>query len=521
MSVVKKHRLTSIITFFALTVCIDNLAHVWPTNTRNDPFPVHSAWDPHYFLYEREKQLMFGMPDEKGTPEYVMLSISPFGQNADTAKKLSGTYCAPQGWVTTTCPGQCNNIICNNPPPPSNCPVCINTVNIGDIDGRWNLLGLLAGKIPANKVVPPLLEQAFTEIFGTPFAAGLITSSNIQFSDITPNEERFLCEPLFGYVSVPLKYRKRGIRWNFEAQLGCNLGFQFLGGAVEISQVLNPCFINLTNQVTSATPCTVFNPHIQQLTQEKINCFLFDPLIQLAQQLGLDLCNFTKWGFEDFWFSLYWRHATPINFNFDLSWPRLLVIPFFRIGASVPTGHPQDPSRQFSLPFGNNGSFSVCGNAGINFDFSETVEFGGEVGYVHFFSKEFADYRMPTNVLQSGIFPWATDVKINFGDTAYVAGKLAAYHFIDRLSFWGQWVFVHHRRDHITLLNPDPAFIDIDDNNPLAKCDNTTWRAQLGNFALTYDISPNFGIGVVWQQMFHARNVYNATTIMFTLNLIF
>ena len=37
---------------------------------------------------------MFGMPDEKGTPEPVMLSLSPFGQNADHAKTIDATYCA-------------------------------------------------------------------------------------------------------------------------------------------------------------------------------------------------------------------------------------------------------------------------------------------------------------------------------------------------------------------------------------------------------------------------------------------
>ena len=43
---------------------------------------------------------------------------------------------------------------------------------------------------------------------------------------------------LFGYVSVPLKYRKKGIRWDVEAQICGDFGFQFEGGVVEISQVL-------------------------------------------------------------------------------------------------------------------------------------------------------------------------------------------------------------------------------------------------------------------------------------------
>ena len=80
-------------------------------------------------------------------------------------------------------------------------------------------------------------------------------------------------------------------------------------------------------------------------------------------------------------------------------------------------------------------AIAVNFNAGMNFDFVETVEIGTEVGYSHFFKKDFDNYRAPTNVLQSGIFPYSTNVSVQPGDTAYVAGKLAAYHFLDRLSF--------------------------------------------------------------------------------------
>jgi hypothetical protein len=513
MLVVKKQHLVSIVA--TLLVFTNNLYAQWPTNSRNDPFKVFTSWDPQYFLYEREKQLMFGNADEKGTPERVMVSLSPFGQNATYAKTLSGAYCKPQDWVNSTCPGECINLQlgCTQPPAPR-CPPCINSVNLGDIDGRWNLLGLIAGGIPQGVEVSslPLLMQAYSTIFPG-VEPGTVTSRMIQI----PNEDP-TCQPLFGYVSVPLKYRKKGIRWDVEAQICGDFGLQFEGGVVEISQVLNPCFINLATAQNLTQTITCSNTTI---TTEQLNCTLFDPLVPLAKQLGFDICNFTKWGIEDLYLALFWRHAHVVNFNRDLSWPRLLLIPFLRIGGSIATGHIKEPSVIFSLPFGNNGSNAFNMSAGINFDFAETVEIGGEVGFSHFFKKDFEDFRAPTNVLQSGIFPFSTPASVKPGDTAFVAGKLAAYHFIDRLSFVFQWVYVHHRKDHITLIDPDPVFLAIDDNNPLAKCNNTAWRAQLGNFALNYDISPNLGIGVLWQQMFHVRNVYNSTTVMFTVNFIF
>lgn len=528
MSVVKKQPMMHILSFVLLTL-MHNAIHAWPSNTRNDPFPMYTTLDPQYFLYEREKQLMFGYADEKGSPEYFMLSLSPFGQNANIAKTISGTYCVNQN--TNACATTCNNIFCSNsctnPADPLN-PTCTNAVEIGDIDGRWNMLALLAGLLPANlQSLPdaermtavqekyPLYYNAITGLYPG-ITAGTLTEADVTFTANDP------CAPLLGYVSAPIKYRKRGIRWDLEAQICGDWGFQFQGGIVEISQVLNRCLINLTDLTTAPNTYTVCSGRATTIDAEKIRCLLYDPLIPMLRQLGLDVCNFTKWGVEDLYFSLYWRHAYIINYNRDLSWARVLAIPFFRFGVGAPSGRAKEQDKFFSVPFGNNnGSTSINLNGGMNFDFVETVEIGTEVGWTHFFSRTIDDYRWPTNFMQSSIFPWTTSITVDPGDSAYVATKLAAYHFLDRLSFYAQWIYVHHNKDKRHFNGtPDPAFVNTDDNNPRAKCPNTAWRVQMANFAFTYDISPNWAIGFLWQQPLHVRNAYNSTTALFTLNMI-
>lgn len=515
MSVVKKQRMMHIFSFFLIALMHDAI-HAWPSNTRNDPFPMYTTLDPQYFLYEREKQLMFGMPDEKGTPEYFMLSLSPFGQNANSAKTIAATYCTDP--KLNTCAADCNNIFCSNSCTPVTAPACTNSVEIGDIDGRWNLLALFAGKLPAELASLsqdelaariPLWYRAFKTLFENK------NPGDVTEQDVLLQGQNY-CDPRFGFVSAPLKYRKRGIRWNLEAQLCGDWGFQFQGGIVEISQVLNRCLINLTT-ADSATSCSGIT-----FDKSKLDCVVFDPLVPLLRQLGLDICNFTKWGVEDLYLSLYWRHAYVLNYNRDLSWPRALAIPFFRIGFGAPSGRAKEQDKFFSVPFGNNnGSTSINLNGGINFDFSETVEIGGEAGWSHFFSRTIDNFRAPTNILQSSIFPFATRVEVNPGDSAYVGFKLSAYHFLDRLSFYSQWVYVHHNKDNRHFKDPvDPAFIDIDDNNPNYKCPNTAWRMQLFNVSFTYDISPNWAIGFLWQQPLHCRNTYVSTTALFTLNTI-
>ena len=87
MSVVKKQQLIKIFMIIALIIQ-GNALHAWGSNARNDPYPMYTSLDPQYFLYEREKQLLFGMADEKGTPESVMLSLSHLAKMQTLQKQL-------------------------------------------------------------------------------------------------------------------------------------------------------------------------------------------------------------------------------------------------------------------------------------------------------------------------------------------------------------------------------------------------------------------------------------------------
>jgi hypothetical protein len=173
----------------------------------------------------------------------------------------------------------------------------------------------------------------------------------------------------------------------------------------------------------------------------------------------------------------------------------------------------------FSLPFGNNGHHSIGATGGINLDFVETVEIGAEAGITHFFAREFCDLRIPNimngrqpaNQCQLGIFPFSTQACVQPGFNWHFTAKLQCYHFIDRLSFYFQYVLVHHEHDHITLRNPDPAFA------PCVLEEMSNFTAQMGYFSLYYDISPRLNLGVLVQLPFQQQNAYRSTTVMFSL----
>ena len=85
----------------------------------------------------------------------------------------------------------------------------------------------------------------------------------------------------------------------------------------------------------------------------------------------------------------------------------------------------------------------------MDLDFINSVTFGGEVGATYFFKRTISDFRVPNSKYQTGIFPFSTDVTVSPGFNWHFAAKMSAYHFLDRLSFYFQYLYVHHESDHL------------------------------------------------------------------------
>lgn len=500
--------------------------HAISTLAKNDPYPMYTTLDPQEFLYTQNKLLLKGMTDQEHFwKEHVSFSTSPFLQSARCGKTICGDSFLG---IDNRCnPNPCSNV--GRPVP----------VELGDIAGRWNMLALLFGDVPEGQELPPLLQEAKDTLFpgATP-----------------PNTKAIDPEQLFGCFSVPLKYKKQGVRFDLEANICDDVCVSVQLGVANITQCVPQSFvmtttldritdrdknlfdtrrlgfINLTCAagdtctdtaicpVNSALtppmsrPCTGVFP-CTDLTPEAVNCALMNNLYGIADEIGLNIGGFDKTSIEDIRLRLYWRHAYPAGRCNDSA--DALIIPYFILAGSLASGKDIDPYKAFSLPFGNNGSNSIAGTAGINFDMPETVEFGLEGGFTHFFKHDFCNFRVPTFEGQTGIFPFSTAVSIHPGNNWHFAAKLSAYHFLDCLSFWCQYVIVHHQQDDICVLNGDPAF------KPWVLEERSSFQSQMGNFALNYDITPCISIGFLWQAPFVQRNSYRSTTYLFSVNAFF
>ena len=78
-----------------------------------------------------------------------------------------------------------------------------------------------------------------------------------------------------------------------------------------------------------------------------------------------------------------------------------------------------------------------------------------------------------------------------------------------------EWFVLDHQKDSICLEKPDPAFLP-----EVLEC-TTSFKTKLGNVAFNYDLSPNVGVGVLWQIPFSQRNSYRSSTIMAGFNVTF
>jgi len=474
----KMHKSAQIQVILLTLVCgllVTNNVHANLSSlAKNDAFPMFSSLDPQTFLltHEKLKYRDVEWADAKG--KYASLSISPFAQNADKGKPIEG-----QSPIEDLCIEDTTQ----------NC-----SDALGDLTGRSGMIPLIYGPLPEEvNQWPNTLQTAREQLFPDQ----IMGDSNAVLNDpmvIDPTQ-------MFGYFSFPLKYRKRGVRFDIKLQFWDDIGVNIQTSVSSIRQTIQER-INLTTT------------DFMGLTAEDVNTLLMKPLDNIAQEIGLDICNFQQNSIEEIRLNLYWRHVYEVNKN-KYDFPYLLVIPFLEVGGSASPGKKKDPNKFFGLPFGNNEHASIGLTGGINFDFIESIEVGGEVGFTHFFDKSFSDFRIPTNKFQTTIFPFTTDVRISPGRNWHFAGKIAACHFLANLSMYFQYVLVEHKDNDIKLKKDDPAFL------PKILAKTTGWKTKLVNIGFNYDISPNLILGFLWQAPLSQRNTYRSTTILFTFNATF
>lgn len=462
--------------------------------SRQDPLAIFSTLDPETFVFRKCRNILLNRVDveEDTRCERVHLGISPFGQNANEGKDKCGQR-----------------------------------VELGDLTGRWFMIGLLYGPVPSGYTLPPTLATAKAALFPE--------------VDVVNNCEGFDTKQLLGFFSVPLSYRKRGIRLQLEAQLWPEIGLCIEGGMVDIYQAVCPSYIcpcppevtadppvvgaqdpdvhcaavcatyiNETDKPGAVTP-----PDLPLLTPANVNKYLMCPFrCNIAPEICLNIAPYHVFCAEDTRLGLYWRKAYVIN-DKRTNWPEFLFLPYATLKASLPTSKGVRANQAYGVSAGNNGHYAIGVTAGLNGEFANSIEIGFGAGYTHFFKKDVCCMPVPTSCYQQGIYPFSTDVTRQPGANWDFSAKLSAYHFLERLSFFFQYALVIHEEDEINLRHCDPAFL------PEILEKRSSFRTQVANVGFNYDISPNVSLGFLWQAPLQQQASYRTTTIMFGFNATF
>ena len=479
------HFLLSLFTITLSMVHIPLHAHLTSFN-KIDPIPMFTTLNLDDQLLLTKEQLFYKDYDwaEKKHNHFVF-SLSPFAQNADRGKTIKGERCS----LPFPLKDDCGNTITDTP--------------LGDLTGRTAMIPLLYntnGKWPNNIEDP---EKAFGA------GSALLAAYKALFPEgANLNSENFIDpDQRFAYFSFPMKYRKRGVAFQAAARF-FNFGLYIQTRVSTIRQVSQD-IINLTNLTPPAAEVPA------GISAADVDRLLMDEVQTIAQQSNIDMCNdFIRTSLEEIRFNLFWRQAFAVNQDADSDWAKFLVIPYVLAGASASPSKMEDQFNFFAAPFGNNGHSSVGFTTGLNLDFLETIEIGGEIGYTHFFNRRYCR-PVPNNEFQMNLYPFSTQVDVSPGDNWYFCARLAAYHFVDKLSMYFEWYVLDHDKDSICLVNPDPAFVPC-----VLECESS-WKVKVANAGFNYDLSPNIGVGFLWQIPLSQRNAYRSSTIMASFNVTF
>ncbi|MCL4361333.1 hypothetical protein M1446_03190 [Candidatus Dependentiae bacterium] len=442
---------------------------------KNDPYPVFTVLDPYDFLTSRIRaSYKYNEPDLP--PERANLSISGYTQKACRGTDFKH-----------------------------------NKTDLGNLLGPWNVVGFFY-----DPNVAPLLLNAL----GLPSNVAEQTCVDFIKSTSTADSQQ-----RFGFFDVPINYRKSGIRFEANFMITCDLGFRINFGVADIRQTAT--LNDLTCSATALT-CLAFSettPSTNCLNTDccnNIDCCvqswpcdckklvinrIMKQICTIGKTLNLDFDDFHTTGLEDPILSLFWRRIYEINRNRP-TWPYFLFTPYIVGEASLPFGKDINQNKVFSLPTGYNGHASLGFRGGFSFDFVETILLGMEAGFTHWFPRDYCNYRMPTNCLQSGIFPTGANVRIEPGTNWEFNISMSAYHFIERLSVYIQYVYVSHAQDCIKGLACDTPFL-----TKLAS-QLTKFEYQAINSSLWYDLSPGIALGFLWQAPVNRRNAYRTNTFM-------
>ncbi len=522
--------------------------------TKNDPYPLFTSLDPAEFLTTRKRNSIYGC--ESLPLERITFSISPFRQTADDGYRACGdrsTTGLPVFQPVGNLTGRMNMIaLLYDPAARAKALIAINPTPLRSVVRQVPLpstqfyINESDTDITAQKDLPPYISKLDTtkliEIASGDYVSKELTNEiGLQGFNQLINPINTDTDYNFGFYDINACYRKNGIRFESQLQLIRDIGLSLQFGVADIR--IDSRFNDLTCGKAHPNVCPEGSlPALDEANYSaEQKAFVMSYLMsetqrsKLADVFGVNLNNYHVTGVEDLRFGLYARHLFAIhgrsqnrqeNNILDCQadgscYADFIFMPFVHAQVGIAVEPVLNPSKLLGVPLGNNGHNSVGFDAGFDIDFFDTIKIGFDAGFTHFFPRDICGFRLPTDKWQNGFLPFAADVKLSPGNNWNFGLKLAAYHFLCNLSFYAQFIKVNHAEDTICILRSASKEKNPEDFLPEQVERASLWQSSLINTSLTYDLSSNFALGILWQPTVSGRNVFRSGTLLGSLILTY
>ena len=492
----------------ALTLLVHHGAIGFSSLQKSDSWPLFSTHDPYLQLYKTNAD-----NDKNGDEKKckrVSFSVTPFRQSASKGNNQKKVETAlteldgPWGMIPLMYDDAYNPY--------------------AKASSTWtntNAVTYIKSKLDTIKTD---LSQSYSEVLmgtaATLGTGGAIDSFNTAdyFTLLGPiNQDPDL---KFGFLAQETSFRKYGLRIECSVApikdicLFAKIGFVS-------AQHLKKTLTNLTTTAdpnvsgsTAPTSTPGFPPSSSSKTFANAQTLVGDELVNkfdtIASELGLNVDSYEKNAIEDARVGIMLRHAQAVNLN-EHDWGNFWFIPFAMFEAILPTSPTLDAHKVLGVPIGGNGHTGLSFEGGILLESFDGVALGIMGGITHFLDKTKQTMRLPNNSKQKALYPfYATDVTVNPGNNIHMGLSLHATHFFERANFYGQYLYVHHEQDKLTLANATEATHLL--TAPVTK--NSSWYTHLVNLGLNYELSKNANLGLAWQAPVKRKNAFKQTTLL-------
>jgi len=398
-----------------------------------------------------------------------------------------------------------------------------------------------------NTIGPVMLVQgqAGTAVAETT-TSKTVNAAHVEFAGLTDESNFDQDEHSFAFVSTPIDYEKIGVRLQSEIETTFGLGLGVKFGVADIKK--RPLCNKFTNASSGMDCGEVTLPFVLESCfstdvfgsapdpdAQAIYDALFDPKTRdkIGKDLEISYKTYRKTTVEDMHVSLYWHHPfNCLDSDEDIA---VHVIPYFSIGAWVPTGDEVDPNKIFSVSSGNDGFWGLTLDGSIGFDFpmvyskNQHLQINFGAGATIFSQRTLRDQRIPTSLCQSGIIPWKTDSRKKPGTTWYGNVSFKAEEFIDGLSVYFDFIYTQHTQDDIKLLGEcDKACDTLNDAQKKVfeigveklKCESE-WKNQQVNAGFNYQVCSFLSFGGGVQAHISGKQVMRVVTLLGTMSFAF